>query len=243
MYPTQDIQISDPMLEMQGERLIISYDILNSLPTDRFNIRLELSDENDDPIDAKELTGDVGRGVTGGTNKKIIWDLKAEGILIQGSIYAKIVAWAEPGQRLEEPVQEIAGSEEFDEKQFSRTGLVLQSLAFPGLGLTRYKGKPHWIKGVAGYGCIAGSILLNRKAIQTYSEIREFTSFEEKEAHFDQSVRQDNISEALAYSAIAIWVADFIWTVAGTSELKKIGVSAGLDPVTNAPLIGLNYRF
>jgi len=135
---------------------------------------------------------------------------------------------------------------------FSRTGLMLQSLAVPGLGLSRATGNPHWIRAVAGYGCLTGAAILNRKGISTFKSVDGIRDPIEAEDAFNRSVRQDNISEALALTAIGIWVADIIWTWAGTSGLEKnslgsngpgINLGTGFDPGTSVPLISLRYNF
>jgi len=49
-------------------------------------------------------------------------------------------------------------------------GLILSSTILPGAGLTRvHSGKPYWIIGIAGYGCIAASVLINKKAVSSYN--------------------------------------------------------------------------
>lgn len=134
--------------------------------------------------------------------------------------------------------------------EFNRAGIVLQSLPFPGLGLSRVTGKPHWLRGVAGYACIAGSVVLNRKAIETYSGIAALENYNSKHELYKQSRSQDLTSEMLAYAAVAFWVSDLFWTIAGTSDLKKIpmagngiSISSGIDPVFSVPLVGLTIRF
>ena len=128
----------------------------------------------------------------------------------------------------------------------------LQSLAVPGLGLSRLTGDPHWIRGVAGYGCIAGAVILNRTAVNTFNEIENLEDFHEINETYDQAKQQDNISEVLAYTAIGIWVADLVWTLVGTSDLnrpsglsenKGISVGGDIDPVSNVPMLSLRYRF
>lgn len=131
-------------------------------------------------------------------------------------------------------------------RQFNRAGIILQSVAFPGLGLTRVNaGKPHWIKGVLGYGCLAGSVYFNRKAASSYDSYQQPTSLEQVENDFTSAERQDLVSEVLAYSAIGIWVTELIWTIVGTSDLNQTGFSIGtaVEPVSATPLIALRYRF
>jgi len=155
----------------------------------------------------------------------------------------------------EEELQEVGDTEEparerVNEKikEFSRVGIVAQSLVVPGLGLSRITGKPHWLRAVAGYGCIAGSVILNRKAISTYDKIPGVENPDFKEKLYQESLTQDLSSEILAYTAVAIWVSDLVWTLLGTSDLNKMtghGLSfmSVIDPVTSVPLVGLKIRF
>lgn len=149
----------------------------------------------------------------------------------------------------EEPArQETTQPENHGSKEFSRAGIVAQSLAVPGLGLYRLTGKPHWLRAVAGYGCIAGSVILNRKAISTYNEIPGVEDPGEKENLFQSSLSQDQTSEILAYTAIAIWVSDLVWTLAGTSDFNKmtghdLSLISAIDPVSSVPLFGLKLKF
>lgn len=135
-------------------------------------------------------------------------------------------------------------------KEFNRTGVVIQSLAIPGLGLSRITGKPHWLRGIAGYGCIAGSIILNRTAINTFNEIENLVYFDEINRAYDKSLRQDNISKMLGYTAIGIWVTDFIWTLVGTSDLiwrtstsRGFSFESQVDPLSYIPMISVKFRF
>ena len=137
-------------------------------------------------------------------------------------------------------------------KSYNRTSIILQSIPLPGLGLSRMTGKPHWLKGVAAYGCLAGSIILNRAAIDTYEQIPQHIDWDNKNDLFQQSQKQDGISELLAYAALGIWVSDVIWTIIGTSDLKKsslysetngLSIRTTIDPLSYAPLIGMRYVF
>jgi hypothetical protein len=209
----------------------------------------------------------LGQKVSGGNSKQIEWNLEADNIEIGARFSIKINVKAIPPQEqeAEKPVvqQEDLSVDQpedtpsvqhrdspADEKQFSRTGLILQSAAFPGLGLTRYKGGPHWIKGVAGYGCLAGSIFMNQSAVNTYDGIMDEAGYEAKNELFQKAVRQDQISKGMAYAAIAIWVSDLVWTLVGTSDLStksaqnsRLRVEPSLDPVFQAPLLSFKIQF
>lgn len=225
--------ITNPVLKLEDNQIHILYDILNSDSTRLYNVRLEITDSAGNIVDAHSLLGDIGTNVTGGKEKCIIWSFQADNIHIDGDLYIQIYA-----------------SEK--KKEYSRTSLVLQSLAFPGLGLTRLKGGPHWIKGLAGYGCIAGSVFLNRMAIATYNDYKNPGSAENAKTLLEQSGRQDNISEILAFTAIGIWVTDLVWTVIALPDLKEgndhgakrgVAFKAGYEPNLRVPMLSFRYRF
>jgi hypothetical protein len=105
---------------------------------------------------------------------------------------------------------------------------------------------------VAGYGCIAGSVIMNRQAINTYNGIEDLVYFDEINEAYGKSLTQDNVSEILSYTAIGIWVADFIWTLVVTSDLNRpsyssqsrgLSLGSNIDPVSNAPLVSIVYSF
>jgi hypothetical protein len=264
------VEVSDPVIQLVGNTIHITYDILHSTPQDKFNIELAITDENGNAIDAKALSGDIGENVSGGSNKQITWDLEADHIYLDEYILVQINAYAiQPPvpaaiPRESEKVQEeqetgTEGKTLTQEpsplkpsKTYNRTGIILQSVALPGLGLSRVTGKPHWLRGVAGYGCIAGSVILNRQAVKNNDQIEDLVYYDDIQQAYNKSLQQDNISEILAYAAIGIWVTDIIWNIAGTKDLHKASYSAEaagfsigskIDAYTRAPLISVTYRF
>lgn len=56
----QSIQVSDPRLELRDNTIHITYDILNSDPSDEFTIDLSITDANGNRINAAALSGDIG---------------------------------------------------------------------------------------------------------------------------------------------------------------------------------------
>ncbi len=241
-YSQNAVKVSDPRLEMNGNIITISYDIVNSSSEEKYTISLEIKDENGNVINAQALNGDIGDEVIGGSNKQISWNLDTDNIYIDAYIFVQINATI-----IAPPAPSKIKSE-----SYSRTGLIMQSIAFPGLGLSRVSGDPHWLRGVAGYGCIAGSIVLNSQAIKTYNSIEDLVYFDEINSAYDKSMQQSNISSILVFTAIGIWVTDIIWTLVGTADLKRESYSAeskgisfgsSIDPVSNAPMVSVRYRF
>ncbi len=137
--------------------------------------------------------------------------------------------------------------------RINRGGVIFQSLVFPGWGLSRInKGKPHWLKGVAGYGCIAASVVYNKKAISSFDDYLISNDLNKADTYYDNSVKYDNLSEIFAYTAIGIWVTDFIWTIAGSSNLnnelgysqaKGFSIKTVYEPRTQIPMVALRYTF
>ncbi len=314
--------VSDPTLSLHDNVVHIAYDILYSSESEKFSIRVEVSDAKGRFLNARTLSGDIGEHVLGGYNKLIFWDIKADSIFLDEEIFVQVYALAEPPPVVVEPVviepvedeplaeepvaeepvaekpQETEDATPADDpsvteetmvenepqsiedaepatdppatdppateetkvvedhsvnKSFNRSAIILQSVALPGLGLSRVNpGTPHWIKGVVGYGCIAGSLYFNNKAASSYEDYKNSSRLEDVDDLYNKAVQQDVISEVLAYTAIGIWVVDLVWTFLVTSDLnlnqssanhKGFAVGTTVEPVSSSPLIALRYKF
>jgi len=109
------------------------------------------------------------------------------------------------------------------------------------------RGAP-WLLGIAGYGCIIGSVVLNRSAYNAYEDYKLADNAEDRDDYFSKAESNDKISRILIYSAAAIWVTDLIWTgiqagKARKSSETKVSLNYYYDRVLNKPLLGLSYRF
>jgi hypothetical protein len=235
--------ISYPDLDQKDQVVHISYHIADSKPSD------------------------VGPEVHGGGEKQIAWDAGADSVSLADPIDIRILVKAlTPTRRellaLEEAQLEKEAQVQMERENlvsggvpgaaiqaqpqiqtFTRGGLVFRSLLYPGWGLSVVERKPHWIKGLAAYSCVAGSVVLNRKAIKSYGQIADFEDYPSKDERYQKAVMQDNFSEILAYTAAGIWLADFVWTLIGTRGIQTFEVHPKMDPLSHAPMIGLTYRF
>jgi hypothetical protein len=250
------LQISEPRLELKNQKIHIYYDIDQIDSLEKVFITIDIRDEKGNPIEANALDGDIGTVENGGMNKQIVWNLEADSVFINTYIFVKINARVIPPpvqaiveseeettQKIEDSPEEKEPASESKSSAFNRTAIMLQSLALPGLGLSRVTGNPHWIRGVAGYGCLAGSVILNRQAIRTFDSVEDLDDPDKAEVAFDNSVRQDKISTGLAYAALGIWIADVVWTWVGTSDLNKLSVGTVIDPLSHAPMLCFRYTF
>ncbi|MCK5136169.1 MAG: hypothetical protein KAR19_10325 [Bacteroidales bacterium] len=231
--------IANTNIQLKGNHVHITYDILNINKAARFEVWVEITEADGNNLEVNALKGDIGEDIVAGNNKVIIWDPEADSIFLNAPIDIQVFA---------NMILPLPASS----KEFNRVGIILQSVAFPGLGLSRVTGKPHWIKGVVGYGCIGGAIVLNKMAVASYEDYGIAESAEDANSLLSTTIRQNNISKGLAFSAIAIWVTDLTWTFIGTSDLRKEklysdqkGVSVGTDydVISNTPLFSLKYTF
>lgn len=275
------IKLTEPRIEVIEDKMIISYDILGNGPEDTINISLDITDSLGNKIIPGTLSGDIGRNTGNGTEKKIIWDLKVDSFYVNMNLYIGLVAEVINKKQDHVPAEnkfiadtvndldagknhslpEYGGTEpetkntEVLTKTASRASFgktIILSAIFPGWGLTKLSNnKPYWLIGVAGAGCIAGSVYFNR---QSYSNYRSYIDSDDPETmnkYFDDAEKQKNISDYLVISAIAIWVADIGLSGIRASHLNRKNKSAKnnlildyqYNKVTNSPVLSIIYKF
>ena len=242
-YQTQTLKAE---VELQGNRVKITYDISGTSPGDAFSVWIEITDASGKSLTAKSLKGDVGNNVSAGAGKEVLWDHVEDGVNLDVGIYIQVFA-----KPVESPVVDPRAGTTPAKKEMKTGALVLQSLVFPGLGLSRATGQPHWIKGVAGYACIGSAIAFNIMTVNSYEEYRNESDITISDELFEKALQQDQVSEIFAYAAIGIWVTDIIWNLVGASKLTQspqadgigFSIKPGFDPQMQAPVLALRYRF
>ena len=130
---------------------------------------------------------------------------------------------------------------------------VLQSAIFPGWGLAKLtNGKPYWLIGVAGTGCIVSSIYFNHQAYSNYNKYLDSKDKREYDTYYDKAKSQAGMSKALAVTAAAIWIADIAMAGIKASNMNKsdrksnisaFSVGSYFEPNTNAPMLSLYLNF
>ncbi len=156
-------KFSTPEIKLQNGFLLISYDILNGEENDQYKINLEVTDVDGKSLRANSLTGDVGKNVSGGTNKMIMWNYAKDGVSVDEGIFVEIVGEISYRAKDEMPQEEV---------DYSLIDLLWRSAVYPGWGLTKATGsKLHMIKGGLGYGCIAGAFILNNAAYNNQQKL------------------------------------------------------------------------
>jgi hypothetical protein len=266
--------ISPPKLKFSNDSLIIRYDILDANDKDKFNIYLEITDFSGARINAYSLTGDIGDSIKPGANRQIIWNLSADSIFIDNTINVEIIAdklvisevLMEERDLVEfssdsvktEDIPDKAFSDNVIEKSEAKVTRVnvgnhlLQSAIFPGWGLTRLNnGKPYWLFGIAGIGCITASVYFNQKAHLSYDDYLNSPD-DDITGYYDDAVSQGNFSKIFAWSAVVIWIADLGITglkASGMnrsyriSKLDAFSIRPSLDIKTDTPTLSFYYNF
>jgi len=251
---------------------LIIYDILGVKSDDRFNVWLEITDISGKDISAYTLKGDIGENIKAGANKKIVWNLIADEIFIDNTINVEIIAEkitipeTETKDLSEKPsdiirkedITEIAASKEVTNKPettYTRVKVgrqFLKSAIFPGWGSTSLSnGKPFWILGVAGMGCIASSVYFDQSAHSSYHDYLN-SSDDDITGYYDDAIKQGDISTIFALSATAIWFVELgIVTIKASNvnksyrknRLSAFSINPGFSSKTDTPVLTLQYKF
>ncbi len=86
-----DSKIENTQLQLQGDKLIITFDVIGSRNLD--NVWLDITTTSNKKIRPRAISGDIGKSIFAGTNRCIIWDMKADGVDLQGEeLNVKVLA-------------------------------------------------------------------------------------------------------------------------------------------------------
>lgn len=233
----------------EGNRIIITYDITGSVTAETFNIWIQVKNTSGKILNAKSLAGDIGKGIKGGPGKRIEWDYTPDQLNTEEEITIEVFAALETAAVKSEPDKEPAPAGAQGGRKISVGKALLFSAILPGTGKTYIKGHgANWLLGVAGYGLITGSVLLNHAAYNKLEEYRASIDPDERDQLYDEAVVDAGISYLFAGGALVIWVVDFITTGVKAGKAKRsfesrVDLNWKYDPYSKAPMIGLTYKF
>lgn len=91
----------------EDTKLVITYDLIKASTGEKFNVWVKIKTESGYEIKPVSIYVDVGKWVTGGTNKKIHWDLESDGVTLDEEISIEVFAQSE----FEKPTQAEAEQE------------------------------------------------------------------------------------------------------------------------------------
>jgi len=190
--------LSCPDLKLENNTLTIRYRFPEKI-NGRYRVWIELKDSNGNPFEAHSVSGDFGRNIKAGSDKTISWDYLNDSYIADGPLSLRVLA-------------------EKTSKDFSTANLMISSSLWPGLGQSKISGKPFWLIGLAGYSCLGGSLLFNRKAVSSYALYIHSDIREESRKFFSDSEKFDKTSKILAYSAVGIWGLNIVWMILNNDD-------------------------
>lgn len=225
---------------LEGENLIITYDIDKAKTGETFNVKVNVSTAKGTKINAFALSGDVGPGVYGGKFKRITWDLAKDNVYIDDEIFVEVTAESESySGKVKSP-----GS-----NQVSVGGALLRSLVFPGWGNSYAKGGgAYWLMGIAAYGAAGAAVYFNNDAYNNYQDYKDALNREERDQLYQDASDSYDMQKNMMIAAGAIWAIDLIWTgiqagnVNKRARQSKLSMGYYYDPVVRTPMVSFRLN-
>lgn len=141
VFPVAGQVVSNVNWELENnERIVITYDLAKEGTYIYFDVSVKVLVDNK-PIDAKALSGDVGKFIRVGTGKKIIWNMFEDINELNGELTIEVMAF--------NPVPGTAPATANGSKE-----------APPDIMLPASKGAPFWV-GMGGIGATGLGLLMN----------------------------------------------------------------------------------
>ncbi len=228
-----------------GSKLIITYDIVKFKSNETFKIWINVYTESGQKLIPNALTGDVGSNITGGSYKRIIWDMEADQAFLDEDIAITVMAESELSKK-----QNTVEKQAVKKEGISVGGAMGLSLVLPGLGRRVINGSgAAWLLGVVGYGCIGGAYYMNNSAYNALEDYNRATSTSERDDYFQKAENYNLYSKILIGSAATVWIVDLIVTGVKAGKKRnsyhsqKMSFISSYDPVAKQPLVGFRYRF
>ena len=197
----------DFSINEMDQSIEVTYDIVNSSPIEEFSIMLAFVDDNDFYIYPTFVKGDVGPGVKGGKDKRIIWEYSNEDVYlgrIKAIIYTESVTLSPRG-----------------------AGYGLVSLAVPGLGdqYVSYT-KNRWLRPVyitiSAYGLVGLGIVQKIRSDQLYEDYNESLNPNDFKQLYNQANNLHHQSLIFFSIGAGIWLGDVLWvTLKGLQNSKN----------------------
>lgn len=231
------IKISKPELSYLNNILTINYDITGCGTGDYIEIKIIILNSKGDTIRPAYVTGDLGKRVTCGFEKKIEWNILKDSVLIDEDIEVQVTG--------KQVIQEIVNYGEPTSRLISRGNIILSSVIVPGLGQKKASGKgAHLITSGLVYGSVGASVYFILKSKKYYNDYQEASGTLRDEL-FDKSTKTFDSSQYFLYGAIGAWAINFIWSAVipiRENDSKKINMSLISGP-QNSHLVSARWTF
>jgi hypothetical protein len=243
-------KIENIKFDAEGSKLAITYDIVKYKEGETFEIWVKVLTASGKTLIPVTMYGDVNKGVSGGTGKRIVWDVEADNATLDEEFSVEVYGRVDSKSSTQVANEiEKEKPEKVKGEGISVGKALAMSAILPGLGNRAVKGSgAQWLIGVAGYGCIIGSIVVNNTAYNAYEDYKLADNAEDRDDYFNKAEKNEQISKILIGGAAAIWVADLVWTALQAGKARKnsdpkVSFNYYYDSYLNEPLFGLSYRF
>ncbi|MBI5218282.1 MAG: hypothetical protein HY958_05060 [Bacteroidia bacterium] len=231
-------EIKNVDFTISGDSMIITYDIGKIRDNERFNVSINIKTVSGKTIVPKNLIGEVGENIRGGSKKKVIWNIKNDPQLPDEDIYVEITAKS----RLDL---------EFYKNAAGRRNALWHSAVFPGWGNVQIKGNDKYMFiGIAGYTCLAGGAGCILYGFNTYNKYKSLDDEVQRDKLYSNANLFRKTGVTLLIAAGAIWAGDILLTAmqakkAGnaTALNKKITLGYTYDTAMKRPVMMLRYNF
>lgn len=217
---------------------------------DKFEVEVYLSQDSGKtyPHKLEVLTGNVGKEVAPGVNRKMVWLYVNEDIDFsgQGAVF-KIRAKVDKSAQ-ERRILALGGPKD-----------ALLSAVVPGWGDYKVRDGKRWAffsLGLASYGMLGTGLYMRNRANNNFDQIDNSQTAEEAQNLLDKADNQNTVSTVLINAGIAIWALDLtLALIKGAKNKKKqrwikyqerkksTSIHFGVDPYSAAPTFGLNFKF
>jgi len=245
-YGQSKARIENIDFNLVGNNIVITYDIINHAPGEKFDIDIEIFTESGKKLDAKSLSGDIGKDIVGGRGKSVTWGFQNDNADLTDGIYVEVNATSDLKPVVEKKPKPVG-------EGGSLGGAFVKSVVFPGWGNSGISGGPYWLMGFVGYGCIAGSYLMNNQADQSYKKyLDEKTDINKRDNYFSDAESKDQLSKLLFGVGAVVWVTDLtILLIKGNNPRTYSYNSNGtnpfvgytIDPISKNPMISFRITF
>lgn len=182
----------------------ISYEIINASSTDLFDVYVEAYKDNkgkSEKIKIVSISGDI-KNVSPNNTLNINWQQRKDGHVFDDDISFVILISRKP--------------------YISLSKHLIKSAIFPGWGDYKIGNNKHYFfYGLAGYGLITGSILLNKNANTNYNAYKGSYNINESNNYYKSAVKANNYSYWAIGGAALVWSVDILNVYNKVQKAKK----------------------
>ena len=199
---SSDTEIRDITISQEGNNLVTSYTIVTEKKTMEYFFTIEIKDSKGKTI-SKPFASNADSNVLAypGVNKNT-WLFEKDGIILNEEIFVTIT--------IQPNVSVPLGSH------------IIKSAIYPGWGNYRLGNSNFYFTyGLAGWGFMAGSVLLNKSAADNYENYKNTTDYFTGEDYYSKAVNQNNLSYVCFGIGAAIWIANLTGVINKQRKVQK----------------------